>query len=404
MLKAASIDIGFLLRRSFFAALIAALLFFHLIGLRTVDSAQGLALQPNWTVFGLAVAAVFILRFAWGFVPSWRTDFSAKPFISTASKPKLYNHILLGLLLLALVLPFTPLASRYVLDVMTLIFTYMILAYGLNAVVGYTGLLDLGFAAVYALGAYTFALLAKYTGLDFWQALPLAMLVAGTAAALIGLTVLRLRGDYFAVVTLGFAEILRVVLLNWVSLTNGPNGITGIPRPSFFGITFEPAQRVIFLYYLGLLFAGLACLLIARLRHLPLGRAWEAVREDELAAQALGINLTRIKLSAYIIAAFCGAVGGAFFATRQGFISPESFTFMESALVLAIVVLGGMGHPLGIVVAAGLLIGLPEVFRELHDYRMIAFGAGLVLIMILKPQGLFARRQPAVRLAPPNET
>ena len=407
------------LKQSFFTALIALVLFFHLIGLRTVDQPQGLGIAANMGGLALAVAAAFIIRFLWGlFTPAFsrkqKQEISAQ---GAGKRHRIYGRILLCLIVIALVLPFSMFSSRYVLDVGTLILTYAVLAFGLNIVVGFTGLLDLGFAAFYALGAYSFALFSLHAGAGFWQALYLAMILAGILALLLGMTVLRLRGDYFAVVTLGFAEILRIVLLNWVSLTGGPNGISGIPRPSLFGISFdnqpapgtisfhqimgiefEPMQRVVFLYYLALALALLAGLITMRLRHLPLGRAMEAIREDELAAQAVGMNLTRIKLCAYMLAAFCGAAAGAFFASRQGFISPESFTFMESALILAIVVLGGMGHPLGIVVAAALLIGLPELFRDLQDYRMLAFCAGMVLIMILKPDGLFARRRPAVRL------
>jgi branched-chain amino acid transport system permease protein len=328
-----------------------------------------------------------------------------------------YNKILLVLLALVVVLPFTPFSSRYVLDVITLILTYMVLAYGLNLVVGLTGLLDLGFAAFYGLGAYAFALLALQLGLNFWVALPISALIAGCFALLIGMTVLRLRGDYFAVVTLGFAEILRIVLLNWVSLTGGPNGINGIARPTLFGLSFDrvPAAgltsfhdffrlefssttRVLFLYYLVLTLVVLVHFFCVRLRQLPLGRAFEAMREDERASEAVGINLTRTKLAAYVIAACLGGAAGAFFATRQGFISPESFTFLESALVLAVVVLGGMGHPLGLACAAIFLVGLPEIFRELQDYRMISFGAGMVIIMLLRPSGLFASRQPAIKL------
>lgn len=416
-----SIPVKRLLLQSLAAAALAALLFFHLIGLHTVDGAKGLVLAPDWVGFSLAVAAVFVGRLLLGAVRAlWYRHqgvSKAKPAATAVSSYQRFRIAVLVGLTCAVLLPFTPLASRYVLDVMTLILTYMVLAYGLNIVVGLTGLLDLGFAVFYALGAYAFALLAQHAGLSFWQALPLAMLVAGASAAIIGAIVLRLRGDYFAVVTLGFAEIVRIILLNWVGLTGGPNGISGIPRPTLFGLSFDrtpphgtasfsetfglafdPMHRIIFLYYLVLAFVGAVYFLQARLRRLPLGRAFEAVREDELAAEALGINLACTKLAAYVIAACCGALAGAFFAARQGFVSPESFTFSESALVLAIVVLGGVGHPLGIALAALLLVGLPEIFREFQDYRLIAFGLSLVLIMILRPSGLFAKREPAIKL------
>jgi branched-chain amino acid transport system permease protein len=388
-------DWKILLRDAALSAVIALLLFGHLVGLRTVEQSAGLAIQTNWNMVALLAAAVFVGRILIGV---FRSNSNRKA-LTKPSNPRLYNYVMIGLLLAAIAVPFTPLSSRYVLDVLTLIFTYMVLATGLNIVVGMTGLLDLGFAAFYAIGAYAFSLLALNVGLSFWEALPFSILLSALMAGVIGLIVLRLRGDYLAIVTLGFAEILRIVLLNWASLTGGPNGITGIPRPTFFGHVFdEPAQRVMFLYYLVILFFIVAAVIVARLRRLPIGRAFEAVREDELAAQAAGINLTRTKLAAYMLASCCGALGGAFFAARQGFISPESFTFTESALVLAIVVLAGMGHPLGLMLAAGFLVGLPELFRELQDYRLIAFGAGMVLIMIWRPQGLFAQRPPLVTL------
>jgi len=407
-----------ILTESCIAAMFAAILFLHFIGLHTTDKAQGLSITPQWNNFFMAVGLVFAARLMAGVIGAAHANQSVqkKPLFTLPTSHCFYNKVLFGLFALVVILPFTPFSSRYVLDVITLILTYMVLAYGLNLVVGLTGLLDLGFAAFYALGAYVFALLALQCGLNFWVALPIAALIAGCFAFLIGAVVLRLRGDYFAVVTLGFAEILRIVLLNWVTLTGGPNGINGVPRPTLFGLSFErtPPQgltsfhdffglefssstRVLFLYYLVFGMAVLVHILATRLRRLPLGRAFEAVREDERASEAVGINLTRTKLAAYVIAAMIGGAAGAFFATRQGFISPESFTFMESALVLAVVVLGGMGHPLGLACAAIFLVGLPEIFRELQDYRMIAFGAGMVMIMLLRPSGLFSKREPAIR-------
>jgi branched-chain amino acid transport system permease protein len=408
-----------LLKEAVLAAVIAALLFFHLVGLRTVDQAAGLGLAPEWGAFLAAIVAVFVGRILFGLLQKQQRIAEQKPKAppqTALMRVRLYNRIAIALLALAIIIPFTPFSSRYVLDVITLILTYMILAYGLSLVVGMTGLLDLGFVAYYAIGAYTFALLAQYLHVSFWQALPIAMLAAMAIAGVLGLIVLRLRGDYYAIVTLGFAEILRILLLNAVNFTGGPNGITGIPRPSLFGLSFErapgeglasfseflgvefePVQRIRFLYFLAIAFCLLVYLLVLRLRRLPLGRSFEAVREDERAAEALGINLTRTKLAATMLAASCGALAGAFFAARQGFISPESFTFTESALVLAIVVLGGAGHPLGLALAAIFLVGLPEVFRELQDYRLIAFGAGMVLIMILRPSGLFSLRAPSLR-------
>jgi branched-chain amino acid transport system permease protein len=319
----------------------------------------------------------------------------------------------------ALTLPFLPFSNRYVIDVATLIVTYVMLGWGLNIIVGYAGLLDLGFVAFYAVGAYSYALAAQHLGISFWLALPFAGLLAASFGLILGFPVLRLRGDYFAIVTLGFGEIVRIVLINWYDVTNGPDGISGIPRPDFFGLAsmtrngsdglppfheyfgleYSSEHRIIFLYYLIVAMAALVALFTVRIRKLPIGRAWEALREDDIACASLGINRTTIKLAAFGISAAWGGFAGAFFATRQGFISPESFTFIESAIILAIVVMGGMGSLVGIAIAALLLIGLPEVFRDLAEYRMVAFGAGLVMIMIWRPRGLLSHREPSVLLA-----
>jgi branched-chain amino acid transport system permease protein len=232
---------------------------------------------------------------------------------------------------------------------------------------------------------------------------------------LLGFPVLRLRGDYLAIVTLAFGEIIRVVLLNWTVLTGGPNGISGIPRPTLFGLTFtagggegsfadffglEPSvtHRVAFLYYVIFGLALLTNWVSMRLRRLPLGRAWEALREDEIACRALGINVTVTKLTAFAIGAAFGGFAGAFFATRQAFISPESFTFIESAIVLAVVVLGGLGSQLGVALAAVVMIGGGELFRDFNEYRMLIFGVALVVVMVVRPRGLVSGRTPSVSL------
>jgi branched-chain amino acid transport system permease protein len=288
------------------------------------------------------------------------------------------------------------------------------LGWGLNIVVGLAGLLDLGYVAFYAVGAYSYALLAQNFGLSFWICLPLAGILAAFWGILLGFPVLRLRGDYLAIVTLAFGEIIRLVLLNWQDFTGGPNGITSIPRPSFFGLPFDSedngfaatfglefstTHRIVFLYYLILALALLTNWVTLRMRRLPVGRAWEAMREDEIACRSLGINTTNTKLTAFAMGAMFGGFAGAFFATRQGFISPESFTFTESALILAIVVLGGMGSQIGIAVAALVMLGGFEFLREFEQYRMLVFGFAMVLIMIWRPRGLVATRDPSLYLA-----
>jgi branched-chain amino acid transport system permease protein len=323
--------------------------------------------------------------------------------------------LLLGV---AVMLPFLPWIDRRLLDIAILVVTYIMLGWGLNIVVGLAGLLDLGYVAFYAVGAYSYALLALYFDLGFWTCLPLAGIMAAFAGMLLGFPVLRLRGDYLAIVTLGFGEIIRIILLNWYTFTKGPDGLSGIPRPtlfglpftanppegqasfhSFFGLEYSPLDRIIFLYYLILGLALITNLFTLRIRKLPVGRAWEALREDEIACRSLGVHPRNTKLTAFSIGAMFGGFGGSFFATRQGFVSPESFTFLESAIILAIVVLGGMGSQIGIVFAAILLIGLPEVFRDLNQYRMLAFGIAMVAIMVWRPRGLLAHREPTVRMA-----
>ncbi|MFZ0065195.1 MAG: high-affinity branched-chain amino acid ABC transporter permease LivM, partial [Pseudolabrys sp.] len=284
----------------------------------------------------------------------------------------------------------------------------------------------LGYVAFYAVGAYSYALLAKTFGLSFWILLPLAGILASFWGVLLGFPVLRLRGDYLAIVTLAFGEIIRIVLINWVDLTNGYAGITGIPRPTFFGIPFNadddgfaavfglefsPIYRTIFLYYLILALALLTAFVTIRLRRLPVGRAWEAFREDEIACRSLGINTTNTKLTAFAMGAMFAGFAGSFFAARQGFISPDSFTFLESATILSIVVLGGMGSQIGVAIAAVAMIGGTEIMRELDflklifgstfdptQYRMLLFGFAMVLIMIWRPRGLISTRDPSVVL------
>jgi branched-chain amino acid transport system permease protein len=306
------------------------------------------------------------------------------------------------------------------------ILIYVMLGWGLNIVVGLAGLLDLGYVAFYAVGAYSYALLAKNFGLSFWMLLPLAGCLAAFWGILLGFPVLRLRGDYLAIVTLAFGEIIRLVLINWVPVTSGYAGISGIPRPTFFGIPFNaeengfaarfglefsPIYRTAFLYYVILALALITAAVTVRLRHLPIGRAWEALREDEIACRSLGINTTNTKLTAFAMGAMFAGFAGSFFAARQGFISPESFTFMESAVIVAMVVLGGMGSLIGVVIAAVLMIGGTEFLRELDvlkaifgndfdptQYRMLLFGFAMVLIMIWKPRGLIATREPSAFL------
>ncbi|CAK9887921.1 MULTISPECIES: high-affinity branched-chain amino acid ABC transporter permease LivM [Pseudomonas] len=412
------------LKQAFFSALLVWAVAFPVLGLKL--SIDGINLivhsQGPFTITVIAVCSVLMfLRVLfdkqWSAVTHRRSD---RKLISPAvsnflTLPKTQRWIILGLIMVALVWPFF--GSRGAVDIATLILIYVLLGLGLNIVVGLAGLLDLGYVGFYAVGAYSYALLSHYYGLSFWICLPIAGLMAATFGFLLGFPVLRLRGDYLAIVTLGFGEIIRLFLRNLTGLTGGPNGISNIEKPTFFGLTFErkaaegmqtfheffglqynSINKVIFLYLVALLLALLALFVINRLLRMPIGRAWEALREDEIACRALGLNPTVIKLSAFTLGACFAGFAGSFFAARQGLVTPESFTFIESAIILAIVVLGGMGSQLGVILAAIVMILLPELMREFSEYRMLMFGALMVLMMIWRPQGLLPMQRPHMEL------
>ena len=280
--------------------------------------------------------------------------------------------------------------STYQTNVMTTALMYVVLGLGLNIVVGLAGLLDLGFVAFYAVGAYTYALLNHHFGLGFWTILPVGGLFAAIFGILLGFPVLRLRGDYLAIVTLGFGEIIRLVLENWGEFSKGPSGISNISRPSLFGLELDLHGSIIYNYYLMVLFVIFTIFVVNRLQDSRLGRAWIALREDEIACQAMGIDKHKTKLVAFSLGAFWAGLMGVVFAGKTTFVNPASFTFMESAIILAIVVLGGMGSIVGVILGALILILLPEYLRELSQYRMLAFGAILVCMMVFRPQGLIA--------------
>ncbi|MCG8509120.1 MAG: high-affinity branched-chain amino acid ABC transporter permease LivM, partial [Rhodospirillales bacterium] len=265
---------------------------------------------------------------------------------------------------------------------------YVMLGLGLNIVVGLAGLLDLGFVAFYAVGAYAYALLHENFGLGFWTVLPLAAILGTFVGVLLGFPVLRLRGDYLAIVTLGFGEIIRLVLENWGDVTHGPSGISNIARPGFFGIEFGIQDGIRFMYYIMIGLVIFTILVVTRLKYSRIGRAWLALREDEIACQAMGIDKMRTKLLAFALGATWAAMAGTVFAAKTTFINPASFTFMESALILSVVVLGGMGSTFGVICGAFILILLPEHLRAFSEYRMIVFGACMVLFMVFRPQGL----------------
>ncbi|MBI1243718.1 MAG: high-affinity branched-chain amino acid ABC transporter permease LivM [Alphaproteobacteria bacterium] len=425
------------LRDTGITVLLAFGLFLPLIGFKTETNIRNeLILTTRWALLFSIVAVIGGFRLLYSFVlhpwlerrrlrpmaatvPAWRS-FAGRWFVPFAIGFVIcYPAIVIGT-------AGWGGALKWVDNFGIQILIYVMLGWGLNIVVGLAGLLDLGYVAFYAVGAYAYGLLASNFGFSFWILLPLAGVMSAFWGILLGFPVLRLRSDYLALVTLAFGEIIRIILINFVDLTNGYAGISGIPRPSFFGIPFSadddgfaavfglefsPVYRTIFLYYLILGLAFLTAFVTVRLRRLPVGRAWEALREDEIACRSLGINTTNTKLTAFSIGAMFAGFAGSFFAARQGFISPESFTFLESATILSIVVLGGMGSQIGIAIAAIVMIGGTEIMRELNflkqifgdsfdptQYRMLLFGFAMVVIMIFRPRGLVSTRTPSVFL------
>ena len=429
------VDITRALRDAGVTALVAFGLFLPLIGFQTVTNVRNdLILVTRWPLLVATVAIVGFGRLAYSIAieprlrqrtlqraqtPAWRTR------LRKWFAPFAVGFVIAYPIIVVLSVGFGG-AVKWIDNFGIQILIYVMLGWGLNIVVGLAGLLDLGYVAFYAVGAYSYALLAKTFGLSFWILLPMAGILASFWGILLGFPVLRLRGDYLAIVTLAFGEIIRIVLINWVDLTNGYAGITGIPRPTFFGLPFNaddngfaarfglefsPIYRTIFMYYLILALAFLTAFVTMRLRRLPVGRAWEALREDEIACRSLGINTTNTKLTAFATGAMFAGFAGSFFAARQGFISPDSFTFLESATILSIVVLGGMGSQIGVAIAAIAMIGGTEIMRELDflklifgatfdptQYRMLLFGLAMVLIMIWRPRGLITTREPSIVL------
>jgi branched-chain amino acid transport system permease protein len=426
------------LRDAFYAGVVAFGLFVLLIGFKVDQNIRNeFILSQRWQLLLIAVlltAAVRFLLTAY-VMPAYESRKAAKKAVVRVGDVKpTWLSANMGKLVLAFLLLYPPVvlltlgpggALKWVDNFGVQILIYVMLAWGLNIVVGLAGLLDLGYVAFYAVGAYSYALLSQNFGLSFWVLLPLAGILSAFWGILLGFPVLRLRGDYLAIVTLAFGEIIRLVLINWKEVTNGGFGVSGIAKATLFGFYEFNASKTgfaavfglapstayykIFLYYLILALCALTAYVTIRLRRLPIGRAWEALREDEIACRSLGINTTTTKLTAFAIGAMFGGFAGAFFAVRQGFVSPESFVFIESAVVLAIVVLGGMGSLSGIAVAAVVMVGGTELLRQLDFmkadwlfgpnftpelYRMLIFGIAMILIMLFKPRGFVGTRNP----------
>lgn len=412
------------LYNAFFAAGISLILACLMIGVKLDTDSSVLAVKgataEQWMWIAGGITVVFLSQLfstqidtLFGAIPkpNFKAVLPQEKKMATL-KPWLIAAVIVGML----VWPF--MVSRGSVDLATLTLIYIMLGLGLNIVVGLAGLLDLGFVAFYAVGAYTYALLSQYFGMSFWACLPISAGLAALFGFLLGFPVLRLRGDYLAIVTLGFGEIIRILLNNWTSLTGGPNGISGIDKPTLFGLEFNrrakeegaitfheyfdmdysSSYKVIFLYLVAVVLVIGVIYLINRLMRMPIGRAWEALREDEIACRSLGLNRTAIKLSAFTLGASTAGFAGCFFAARQGFISPESFIFIESAIILAIVVLGGMGSQMGIIFAAIIMTILPELAREFSEYRMLLFGLLMVVMMRWRPEGLVPMKRPNLEL------
>ncbi|EPR44419.1 ABC-type transporter, integral membrane subunit [Desulfovibrio sp. X2] len=364
-----------------------------------------LSFSETFAVWGRVSLVALVCMAVWQLRRSGVLDFLDAPAArvrdsATALAGRLPRWMWLSVLL-AFALTYPLYTERYAQDVAVQVLIYVCLGLGLNVVVGLCGLLDLGYIAFYGVGAYTYALLSIHYGMSFWLCLPIAAVFATVAGCIIGYPTLRMRGDYLAIVTLGFGEIVRIVLNNWMSLTNGPNGLLGIKPagiylPSFMnGLSFEHIwlKKLEYLYYVILGLAVFTVIAVRRLNFSRIGRAWEAIREDETAAEVMGVNTFMLKLMAYASGAAFGGLAGVFFAARMRFVSPESFSFMESVMVLSMVVLGGMGSIPGIILGALALIALPEAFRGFELYRMLAFGGAMTLMMLIRPAGLIPAKR-----------
>ncbi len=313
-------------------------------------------------------------------------------------KPALKKGSLFAAGIFILAFPF--MTSMYQTGIMTTALMYVVLGLGLNIVVGLGGLLNLGYAAFYAVGAYTYALLHIHFGLGFWTCLPIGALFATILGVLLAIPVLRLRGDYLAIVTLGFGEIVRIVLENWNAFSHGPSGIANIPRPSLFGIHLTLPQAAIYLYFIMIALVVFTIFVVRRLENSRMGRTWIAMREDEIASQSMGINITKVKVTTFALGAFWAGIIGVVFAAKTTFINPASFTLWESIIILCVVVIGGMGSIVGVVVGAGILILLPEYLRAFSQYRMLLFGAILVLMMVFRPGGIVTSVRKIYKIEP----
>jgi branched-chain amino acid transport system permease protein len=349
----------------------------------------------RWENMALIGIGSFVLSFVWrwalrrkeaGDAVAASGEKQSSKFMDLVNNPALSNTFRAIFLLAFLVTPW--LVTTYQTNILISFLLYVVLGLGLNVIVGVAGLLFLGHAAFYAIGAYSYALLNQYFGLGFWVALPLGGIIAALAGIALAFPVLRLRGDYLAIVTLGFGEIVRLLLENWSDLTGGPSGVSNIPRPGFFDMKLSVADANIYIYYIVLALAIITIVAVTRLKDSRIGRALQALREDEVACEAMGIDRVSTKVMAFGLGTAWAGFAGVIFAAKTTFINPASFTFFESAIILSIVVLGGMGSNLGVILGSAFLVLLPEYMRAFSEYRMILFATAMVLMMVFRPQGL----------------
>jgi len=381
------------LRKSFLVSLWFMFLTFPIMVIR-VNTVEKIVVW-RWENMALIGIGSFVLSFVWRWAIRRKEASDAVAasgekktgrLAELAANSKLTGSLWALFLVGFLVTPW--LVTTYQTNILISFLLYVVLGLGLNVIVGVAGLLFLGHAAFYAIGAYSYALLNQYFGLGFWFALPLGGVFAALAGIALAFPVLRLRGDYLAIVTLGFGEIVRLLLENWSGITGGPSGISNIPRPGFFDIKLSVADANIYIYYIVLALAVITIIAVTRLKDSRIGRALQALREDEVACEAMGIDRVGVKVMAFGLGTAWAGFAGVIFAAKTTFINPASFTFFESAIILSIVVLGGMGSNLGVILGSAFLVLLPEYLRAFSEYRMILFATAMVLMMVFRPQGL----------------
>ncbi|MGE4423426.1 MAG: high-affinity branched-chain amino acid ABC transporter permease LivM [Pseudodesulfovibrio sp.] len=385
-------------RKSFLVALWFVFLTFPIMVIR-VNTIENTVVW-HWSRIGYVALAIFFGSFIWRWLlarkelkkDDSRDETKVESVLTRLQSLPVFKFTALGLLALAAgVYPWV--FDLYQTNIMISCLVYIVLGLGLNIVVGLAGLLDLGYVAFYAVGAYAYALCNMHWGVGFWYMLPVGAVLGAVLGILLGFPVLRLRGDYLAIVTLGFGEIIRLVLENWGEVTMGPSGISSIARPSLFGVNLGVVGSTQYMFYImvGLMVFTIFC--VNRLQNSRIGRAWLALREDEIACQAMGIDKMKTKLMAFALGATWAGMAGVVFAAKTTFINPASFTFWESAIILSIVVIGGMGSIRGVIAGAIILILVPEYLREFAQFRMLLFGAIMVLVMVFRPQGLISAKR-----------